>query len=150
LVVSNAIGYFKCQGWGFSTLSRGFFRASGVFAVKAIHLLYANRLSFSHLCLRPSMCSSIPRNVFQRGRFRVAEARAPAGHEVVLLDGNAKSMDDSELVQFVRGQKIDLVGIGAMTRMIARAYRALLRVSHQSRNSEHPLFGTLAFIAKYR
>jgi len=48
----------------------------------------------------------------------------PPGHEVMLLDGNAKPMSDAELVQFVKDQKIDLVGIGAMTRMIARAYRA--------------------------
>jgi len=33
-------------------------------------------------------------------------------------------MNDAELVQFVKDQGIDLVGIGAMTRMIARAYRA--------------------------
>src|SRR6202166_5077986 len=52
------------------------------------------------------------------------QARTPPGHEVVLLFGNAKPMDDDVLVQFVRDQKIDLVGIGAMTRMIARAYRA--------------------------
>jgi radical SAM superfamily enzyme YgiQ (UPF0313 family) len=51
------------------------------------------------------------------------QARTPAQHEVVLLDGNAKPMNDTELVQFVKDQAIDLVGIGAMTRMIARAYR---------------------------
>src|SRR2546421_3478184 len=47
----------------------------------------------------------------------------PPGHEVMLLDGNAKPMSDAELVQFVKKEKISLVGIGAMTRMIARAYR---------------------------
>src|ERR1700730_18600589 len=47
----------------------------------------------------------------------------PPGHEVLLLDGNAKPMSDAELVQFVKDNRIDLVGIGAMTRMIARAYR---------------------------
>src|SRR5260370_27081632 len=52
------------------------------------------------------------------------QARTPPGHEVLLLDGNAKPMSDAELVQFVKDKKIDLVGIGAMTRMIARAYRA--------------------------
>src|ERR1700688_1810140 len=52
------------------------------------------------------------------------QARTPAGHEVVLLDGNTRPMDDAELVQFVINQRVDLVGIGAMTRMIARAYRA--------------------------
>src|SRR3984957_18777912 len=52
------------------------------------------------------------------------QARTPAPHEVILLDGNAKPMNDAELVEFVKDQAIDLVGIGAMTRMIARAYRA--------------------------
>ena len=52
------------------------------------------------------------------------QARTPPGHEVLLLDGNAQPMNDAELVRFVKDQKIGLVGIGAMTRMIARAYRA--------------------------
>jgi radical SAM superfamily enzyme YgiQ (UPF0313 family) len=47
----------------------------------------------------------------------------PPGHEVLLIDGNAKPMDEDQLVQFVKDQEIGLVGIGAMTRMIARAYR---------------------------
>ena len=52
------------------------------------------------------------------------QSLTPAGHEVLLLDGNAKPMNDDELVAFAREQGVGLVGIGAMTRMIARAYRA--------------------------
>ncbi len=52
------------------------------------------------------------------------QARTPPGHEVLLMDGNAQPMTDAELVEFVKREKIGLVGIGAMTRMIARAYRA--------------------------
>jgi len=51
------------------------------------------------------------------------QARTPPQHQVLLLDGNAKPMNDGELVQFVKDRGIGLVGIGAMTRMIARAYR---------------------------
>jgi radical SAM superfamily enzyme YgiQ (UPF0313 family) len=51
------------------------------------------------------------------------KALTPPGHEVLLVDGNAKPMNDQELVRFVRQEKIGLVGIGAMTRMIAKAYR---------------------------
>jgi len=51
------------------------------------------------------------------------QARTPPQHEVLLLDGNAQPMSDAELVQFVKEQEVGLVGIGAMTRMIARAYR---------------------------
>ncbi|HZE68118.1 MAG TPA: radical SAM protein [Pyrinomonadaceae bacterium] len=47
----------------------------------------------------------------------------PAGHEVLLVDGNAKPMNEKELVRFALEQNVGLVGIGAMTRMIARAYR---------------------------
>jgi radical SAM superfamily enzyme YgiQ (UPF0313 family) len=41
----------------------------------------------------------------------------------VLIDGNAQPMGESAIAQFVREQNIGLVGIGAMTRMIAKAYR---------------------------
>src|ERR1700728_4876354 len=51
------------------------------------------------------------------------QARTPPQHQALLLDGNAKPMDDSELVQFVKDQSTGLVGIGAMTGMIAKAYR---------------------------
>ncbi len=47
----------------------------------------------------------------------------PPGHEVLLVDGNAKPMNEEELVRFAVEQNVGLVGIGAMTRMIARAYR---------------------------
>jgi radical SAM superfamily enzyme YgiQ (UPF0313 family) len=47
----------------------------------------------------------------------------PAEHEVLLIDGNARPMDENQLVEFIRKENIGLVGIGAMTRMIARAYR---------------------------
>ena len=47
----------------------------------------------------------------------------PAEHEVLLIDGNARPMDEKQLVDFIHREKIGLVGIGAMTRMIARAYR---------------------------
>src|SRR4030095_8582081 len=51
------------------------------------------------------------------------QALTPAGHEVVLIDGNARAMTDEELVDFVREQGIGLVGIGAMRRMAAKASR---------------------------
>jgi radical SAM superfamily enzyme YgiQ (UPF0313 family) len=41
----------------------------------------------------------------------------------VLIDGNAQPMDEAGIARYVIEQKIDLVGIGAMTRMIAKAYR---------------------------
>jgi radical SAM superfamily enzyme YgiQ (UPF0313 family) len=51
------------------------------------------------------------------------QALTPIGHEVILIDGNTQPMSDADLVQFALDQRIGLVGIGAMTRMIAKAYR---------------------------
>ena len=51
------------------------------------------------------------------------QALTPPEHEVILIDGNAKAMSIKELVQFCKDEEIGLVGIGAMTRMIARAYK---------------------------
>jgi len=51
------------------------------------------------------------------------QSLTPPGHEVVLIDGNAQPMDEAGIAQFVRENNIGLVGIGAMTRMIAKAYR---------------------------
>jgi radical SAM superfamily enzyme YgiQ (UPF0313 family) len=51
------------------------------------------------------------------------QALTPGGHEVLLIDGNTQPMNDAELVRFARQERIGLVGIGAMTRMIAKAYR---------------------------
>src|SRR5436309_2364739 len=51
------------------------------------------------------------------------QSLTPTGHDVILIDGNTQPMDDDELVRFVQQNGIGLVAIGAMTRMIAKAYR---------------------------
>ena len=51
------------------------------------------------------------------------QSLTPPGHEVLLIDGNTQPMSDAEVVQFALRAGIGLVGIGAMTRMIAKAYR---------------------------
>ena len=51
------------------------------------------------------------------------QSLTPRGHRVFLVDGNAQPMDEKELVHYVQENHIGLVGIGAMTRMVARAYR---------------------------
>jgi radical SAM superfamily enzyme YgiQ (UPF0313 family) len=47
----------------------------------------------------------------------------PSEHQVFLLDGNARRMNEQQLVEYARENQIGLVGIGAMTRMAAKAYR---------------------------
>jgi radical SAM superfamily enzyme YgiQ (UPF0313 family) len=51
------------------------------------------------------------------------QSLTPSEHEVLLIDGNAQPMDEAGIARYVLKNKIDLVGIGAMTRMIAKAYR---------------------------
>src|SRR3974390_2973920 len=50
-------------------------------------------------------------------------ALTPPGHEGILIDGNAQPMNEDDIARFVREREIGLVGIGAMTRMVAKAYR---------------------------
>src|SRR5213082_2367019 len=67
--------------------------------------------------------NGITRNFMPHLWMFLLQTLTPAGHEVLLVDGNAKPMNDRELVKFIQKEKIGLVGIGSMTRMIARAYR---------------------------
>jgi radical SAM superfamily enzyme YgiQ (UPF0313 family) len=67
--------------------------------------------------------NGVTRNFMPHLWMFLLQALTPPGHEVLLVDGNAQPMDETQIAQFVRDQNIGLVGIGAMTRMIARAYR---------------------------
>jgi radical SAM superfamily enzyme YgiQ (UPF0313 family) len=67
--------------------------------------------------------NGVTRNFMPHLWMFLLQALTPAGHEVLLIDGNAQPMDETGFAQFVRENHIDLVGIGAMTRMVAKAYR---------------------------
>jgi radical SAM superfamily enzyme YgiQ (UPF0313 family) len=67
--------------------------------------------------------NGVTRNFMPHLWMFLLKALTPPGHEVLLIDGNAQPMDEAQIAQYVRDEKIDLVGIGAMTRMIAKAYR---------------------------
>jgi len=67
--------------------------------------------------------NGVTRNFMPHLWMFLLKALTPAGHEVVLIDGNAQPMDEAAIARFVVHEKIGLVGIGAMTRMIAKAYR---------------------------
>jgi radical SAM superfamily enzyme YgiQ (UPF0313 family) len=67
--------------------------------------------------------NGVTRNFMPHLWMFLLQALTPPGHEVILIDGNTRSMNDDELVEYVREQKVELVGIGAMTRMVAKAYR---------------------------
>src|ERR1700744_4041391 len=67
--------------------------------------------------------NGVTRNFMPHLWMFLLQSLTPPEHEVVLIDGNAQPMDEAALAWFVREQKIGLVGIGAMTRMVAKAYR---------------------------
>ena len=67
--------------------------------------------------------NGVTRNFMPHLWMFLLQALTPEGHEVLLVDGNARAMSDAELVRFAREQNVGLVGIGAMTRMVAKAYR---------------------------
>ena len=67
--------------------------------------------------------NGVTRNFMPHLWMFLLQSLTPPGHEVLLIDGNAQPMDEASIAQYVREQNIGLVGIGAMTRMIAKAYR---------------------------
>src|SRR5438477_12452694 len=67
--------------------------------------------------------NGVTRNFMPHLWMFLLQSLTPKGHEVVLIDGNTQPMTDAELVQYAVAEKVGLVGIGAMTRMIAKAYR---------------------------
>ena len=67
--------------------------------------------------------NGVTRNFMPHLWMFLLQALTPPEHEVLLVDGNARAMTDAELIRFIKSENIGLVGIGAMTRMIAKAYR---------------------------
>lgn len=67
--------------------------------------------------------NGVTRNFMPHLWMFLLQALTPEGHEVILIDGNAKAMSRSELVKFCKDENVGLVGIGSMTRMVARAYQ---------------------------
>src|SRR5712692_3414685 len=67
--------------------------------------------------------NGVTRNFMPHLWMFLLKALTPPGHEVLLIDGNAKPLNDEDLVRFLHEENIGLVGIGAMTRMVQKAYR---------------------------
>jgi radical SAM superfamily enzyme YgiQ (UPF0313 family) len=67
--------------------------------------------------------NGVTRNFMPHLWMFLLQALTPSGHEVVLIDGNAQRMNEEDIARYVREKDIGLVGIGAMTRMVAKAYR---------------------------
>src|SRR5580700_2424261 len=58
--------------------------------------------------------NGVTRNFMPHLWMFLLQALTPPGHEVLLIDGNAKPMDEAQIAQFVRDQNI---------RLVAKAYR---------------------------
>jgi len=67
--------------------------------------------------------NGVTRNFMPHLWMFLLRSLTPSDHEVLLIDGNAQPMDEAGVARYVREQNVGLVGIGAMTRMIAKAYR---------------------------
>jgi len=67
--------------------------------------------------------NGVTRNFMPHLWMFLLKSLTPLEHEVLLIDGNAQALDEEGLARFVRDHEIGLVGIGAMTRMVAKAYR---------------------------
>lgn len=67
--------------------------------------------------------NGVTRNFMPHLWMFLLESLTPPGHKVHLIDGNAQPMTEAELGELIRRENIGLVGIGAMTRMAARAYK---------------------------
>ena len=72
--------------------------------------------------------NGISRNYMPHLWMFLLQRLTPPGHKVFLVDGNARPMNEAELAEYIRENDIGLVGIGAMTRMIARAYKVAAAV----------------------
>ena len=67
--------------------------------------------------------NGVTRNFMPHLWMFLLKSLTPPEHDVFLIDGNAQPMTEDEMARFVQSHDIQLVGISAMTRMAARAYR---------------------------
>ncbi|MEW5977432.1 MAG: radical SAM protein [Acidobacteriota bacterium] len=63
----------------------------------------------------------------------VLQRLTPDGHRVSIIDGNAQHYSEEELVEFIRRNKVELVGMGFMTRMAQKAYRMAQAIRQRTR-----------------
>jgi radical SAM superfamily enzyme YgiQ (UPF0313 family) len=95
-------------------------------------------LAFSHRTQKPQVSAvgehamnillyspdnGVTRNFMPHLWMFLLKSLTPPEHDVFLIDGNAQPMTEDEMARFVQSHDIQLVGISAMTRMAARAYR---------------------------
>jgi radical SAM superfamily enzyme YgiQ (UPF0313 family) len=58
----------------------------------------------------------------------VLQQLTPKEHQVTIIDRNARRMTDEDLLDFIRTNNVDLVGMGFMTRMAQAAYHTASQI----------------------
>lgn len=53
----------------------------------------------------------------------VLQQLTPPDHRVTVIDGNICRYDENRMIELIRQEKVDLIGMGFMTRMAQKAYR---------------------------
>ena len=67
--------------------------------------------------------NGVTRNYMPHLWMFLLQSLTPAPHRVLLIDANASPLTEEGMAKYIQDHKIELVGIGAMTRMAAKAYR---------------------------
>ena len=67
--------------------------------------------------------NGVTRNYMPHLWMFLLQSLTPAGHRVFLIDANASPLTEEGMARYIKEHDIGLVGIGAMTRMAAKAYR---------------------------
>jgi radical SAM superfamily enzyme YgiQ (UPF0313 family) len=67
--------------------------------------------------------NGVTRNYMPHLWMFLLQSLTPAGHRVFLIDANASPLTEEGMARYIKQNDIGLVGIGAMTRMAAKAYR---------------------------
>src|ERR1700692_1037979 len=88
-----------------------------------VHVLGAQEIREILKILLYNPDNGVTRNFMPHLWMFLLQSLTPSEHQVVLIDGNAQPMDEAGIARYVLEHDIGLVGIGAMTRMIAKAYR---------------------------
>jgi len=62
----------------------------------------------------------------------VLQTRTPAEHRITILDANVRRYSTAEVVEFIRRENVELVGIGFMSRLTRQAYQMASAIRKQT------------------
>lgn len=104
----------------FPRLAGGLLRPFLLWTARREERRLANGLTYKPSPLLYCPDNGVTRNFMPHLWMFLLQSLTPREHEVLLIDGNTEPMSDADVVRYVLDRKIGLVGIGAMTRMVAK------------------------------